>query len=58
MQQSDSIVRISNILNLTRQEFSVIEKHIIHVMLKEIKENQGFHWGFTQEWGKLPKLSF
>lgn len=43
MQQSDSIVRISNILNLTRQEFSVIEKHIIHVMLKKIKDNQGFH---------------
>ena len=39
----NSIIRISNVLNLTRQEFSVIEKHIFHSVLKELKENQGFH---------------
>lgn len=43
MTKESSVVRISNVLNLTRQEFSVIEKHILHSVLKEIKDNQGFH---------------
>jgi plasmid replication initiation protein len=35
-----SIIRISNVLNLTRQEFTVIEKHILHCILKDLKEQQ------------------
>ena len=38
-----SIVRISNILNLTRQEFTTIEKHIYLVTLLYLKESQGFN---------------
>lgn len=41
--QDNSIVRISNVLNLTRQEFSVVEKHLFHFIMHELKENQGFH---------------
>jgi plasmid replication initiation protein len=41
--EDTSIVRISNILNLTRQEFTVVEKHIIHLVLYELKENQGIN---------------
>jgi plasmid replication initiation protein len=41
--ENNSVVRVSNILNLTRQEFSVIEKHILHFVLNELKENQGFN---------------
>jgi plasmid replication initiation protein len=41
--ENKSIVKISNVLNLTRQEFTVVEKHIFHLVLNEIKANQGFH---------------
>jgi plasmid replication initiation protein len=41
--QNNSIVRISNVLNLTRQEFTVVEKHLFHFIMNELKENQGFH---------------
>lgn len=41
--QDSSIVRISNVLNLTRQEFTVVEKHLFHFIMHELKENQGFH---------------
>jgi plasmid replication initiation protein len=41
--KEDSLVKISNMLNLTRQEFSVVEKHIFHLVLREVKANQGFH---------------
>jgi plasmid replication initiation protein len=43
MKKSNGTIRISNLLNLTRQEFTVIEKHIFHATLRELKENQGFH---------------
>ncbi len=41
--EDGSIVRISNALNLTRQEFSVVEKHLFYFIMHELKENQGFH---------------
>ena len=43
MEESKNILRISNILNLTRQEFTVIEKHIYLVTLLNLKEYQGFN---------------
>ena len=41
--EDKSVVRISNVLNLTRQEFSVMERHILHCLIHELKVNQGFH---------------
>lgn len=41
--EDKSLVRVSNILNLTRQEFTVIEKHIIHLVLHQLKQNQGMN---------------
>jgi plasmid replication initiation protein len=43
MEESKNMLRISNILNLTRQEFTVIEKHIYLVTLLNLKEHQGFN---------------
>ena len=42
-ENNKSMLRISNILNLTRQEFTVVEKHIIHLVLYNLKENQGMN---------------
>lgn len=39
---SKSIIRLSNVLNLTRQEFTIIEKHIFLTTLLYLKGNQGF----------------
>lgn len=44
-----SVIRISNILNLTRQEYSVIEKHIFHSVLDSLKNEQGFNIDLTSE---------
>ena len=41
-ENNKSMLRISNILNLTRQEFTLIEKHIYLTTLLYLKENQGF----------------
>lgn len=38
----NSIVRISNVLNLTRQEFTAVEKHIFLYTILHLKEHQGF----------------
>lgn len=38
-----SIVQISNVLNLTRQEFDMIEKHIFLNTLISLKDKQGFN---------------
>lgn len=43
VQTKSNIIRISNMLNLTRQEFNMIEKHIFLVTLLHIKEKQGFN---------------
>ncbi|WP_307144294.1 replication initiation protein [Siphonobacter sp. SORGH_AS_1065] len=39
--EKKSLVRISNTLNLTRQEFLAAEKHIVLVTLLHLKEKQG-----------------
>lgn len=44
-----SIIRISNILNLTRQEYSVIEKHILHSVFEKLKRKQGFNVDLSSE---------
>lgn len=41
MKENKNIFRISNILNLTRQEFSVLEKQLFVLTLFEIKHLQG-----------------
>lgn len=38
-----NLVRISNVLNLTRQEFNAIEKHIFLITLLNLKDQQGFN---------------
>lgn len=38
-----NLVQISNILNLTRQEFNMLEKHIFLLTLLKLKEQQGFN---------------
>jgi len=46
MEQSDNtsgIIRISNVLNLTRQEFTMIEKHLFLMTLWSLKADQGFN---------------
>jgi plasmid replication initiation protein len=45
----NSIVKISNTLNLTRQEFSILEKNIFHIILREIKTQQGFNLGIGKK---------
>jgi len=47
--QEKSILRISNILNLTRQEFNIIEKHIFLISLLNFKEKQGFNLNTLKE---------
>lgn len=39
----NTLIRISNVLNLTRQEFTAIEKHIMLFTLFKLKEQQGFN---------------
>jgi plasmid replication initiation protein len=43
MKEEKSIVRVSNILNLTRQEFTLIEKQMYLATLLYLKEKQGFN---------------
>lgn len=43
MEEQKSIVRVSNILNLTRQEFTLIEKQMYLATLLYLKEKQGFN---------------
>lgn len=40
---SESLIRISNTLNLTKQEFTALEKHILLVTLLKLKARQGFN---------------
>jgi plasmid replication initiation protein len=44
-----NLLRVSNILNLTRQEFSVIEKHIYLTVLANLKELQEFNLNLTND---------
>ena len=46
---NNNLVRISNILNLTRQEFTLIEKHIFITTLLNLKERQGFNLTFEND---------
>lgn len=48
-EQKKSIIRISNVLNLTRQEFNIIEKHIFLLTLLNLKEHQGFQLEFKED---------
>lgn len=41
--EDKSLIKISNALNLTRQEFNVLEKHIFLTTLLNLKERQGFN---------------
>lgn len=43
LHQANSIVRISNILNRTRQEFSLTEKHLLILTLFQLKHLQGMN---------------
>jgi plasmid replication initiation protein len=43
MEDSKSVLRISNVLNLTRQEFTIIEKQIYLITLLNLKGYQGFN---------------
>lgn len=42
LENPQSIVNISNILNLTRQEFSILEKHLFLITLWKLKSSQVF----------------
>jgi len=42
LENPQSIVNISNILNLTRQEFSILEKHLFLMTLWKLKSSQVF----------------
>ena len=42
-QENASVVRISNVLNLTRQEFTMVEKHLFLMTLWSLKAQQGFN---------------
>lgn len=42
LENNASIIRISNVLNLTRQEFSMIEKHLFLMTLWTLRPEQGF----------------
>jgi plasmid replication initiation protein len=44
-----SIIQISNVLNLTRQEFDMVEKHIFLSTLIYLKDKQGFEVENTNE---------
>lgn len=44
--KKDSLLRISNVLNLTRQEFTIIEKHVLILTLLKLKEQQSFDLDF------------
>lgn len=46
---SKSIIQISNVLNLTRQEFDMVEKHIFLNTLICLKDKQGFEIENTNE---------
>jgi plasmid replication initiation protein len=47
--EKKNIIRISNALNLTRQEFSIIEKHLFVFSLLNLKEQQGFKINIENE---------
>lgn len=49
IESKNSIVKISNLLNLTRQEFNTIEKHIFLVTLLNLKDRQGFNLNLDNE---------
>lgn len=51
--KKNSLLRISNVLNLTRQEFTIIEKHIFILTLLKLKEQQGFDVDFDIENDKV-----
>ena len=48
-EETSSIVRISNVLNLTRQEFTTPEKYIFLNTLLQLKNRQGFNIGKDNE---------
>ncbi|MEA5462042.1 replication initiation protein [Arcicella sp. LKC2W] len=46
---NNSLLRVSNILNLTRHEFTLIEKHIYLTVIANLKEAQGFNLNLDNE---------
>jgi plasmid replication initiation protein len=46
---SESLLRVSNVLNLTRQEFSVTEKHIYLNVIAYLKSEQGFNLDLSND---------